>query len=102
VQRDLAAPRAGFIAAMDTRAVGLVVVALGGGRRLAGDAIDARVGLSRVRPLGTPVQAGEPLLQVHAADEAAAAAALAALGRAIRIDDAAPAETPVVLEAIGV
>jgi len=101
VQRDLAAPRAGFIAAMDTRAVGLVVVALGGGRRLAGDAIDARVGLSRVRPLGTPVQAGEPLLRVHAADEAAAAAALAALGRAIRIDDAAPAETPVVLEAIG-
>jgi thymidine phosphorylase len=89
VQRVFAAPREGVLAAMDTRALGMVVVALGGGRRRAGDAVDARVGLSEVLPLGTAVHAGDALLRVHAASEAAADEALAALAAAMRIADAA-------------
>ena len=53
VQRALIAPHDGVLAAMDTRAIGLVVVALGGGRALAGDAIDPRVGIGGVLPVGT-------------------------------------------------
>ena len=49
VQRPLPSPRDGVVAAMDTRAIGLAVIALGGGRARAGDAIDPRVGLSDVR-----------------------------------------------------
>jgi thymidine phosphorylase len=94
----LAAPEDGVITAMDTRAIGLAIVALGGGRRIASDAVDARVGLSHILPLGTRVRAGEPLLLVHAASQDAARAATAGLAQAIRIAPQAPAPSAVVIE----
>jgi thymidine phosphorylase len=96
--RPVPAPRDGFIAAVQTRALGLAVVALGGGRARAADAVDPRVGLDAVRSLGTPVRAGEPLLVVHAASDADAQAAAAAVQAAITIADTAPIATPVVIE----
>ena len=63
---------------------------LGGGRQRAGDAIDPRVGLSRVLPLGSPVQAGQPLLWLHAATPAAADVALASAQAALQVADAPP------------
>jgi thymidine phosphorylase len=96
VQRPVPAPRSGCIARMDTRAVGLAVLALGAGRVRPGDAVDPRVGIAGVRPLGTHVQAGEPLATVHAASGAAADAAIAALQAAITLADDAPARGPVV------
>jgi len=65
------ASRAGFVARMNTRAVGLAVVDLGGGRKKTTDTIDLAVGLSQFRPVGTKVQAGDTLALVHAADDAA-------------------------------
>ena len=92
VHRDLPAWRDGTIAAIDVRALGLAVVALGGGRRRPGDAIDPRVGFDRVRRLGRKVRTGEPLLRVHAADTDGAERALRAARVAIVIaDDAADA-----------
>lgn len=91
VRRTLAAWRDGFVAAADTRSIGLAIVALGGGRQRAGDAIDPRVGLSDVVPLGTALRAGDPLLCIHAASAAAADAAADALRRSITIGDEAPA-----------
>jgi len=82
---DLPASRSGVIASMDTREIGLAVVDLGGGRRRASDAVDPAVGLSAVRPRGTRVDAGEPLLRVHAASRTAAAQACERLGSAISI-----------------
>lgn len=87
------APRAGVIAAMDTRALGLVVVELGGGRRLPGDPIDPRIGLSGVRPLGASVAAGDTLALVHAADAGSAADAVARVRQALTVADVAPAAT---------
>lgn len=69
VVRDLPAPADGCIEYMDTRAIGLVVVSLGGGRRHAGDIIDHRVGLSGFRLVGDMVSRGDALLTIHAADE---------------------------------
>ncbi|MGZ5847059.1 MAG: thymidine phosphorylase [Ramlibacter sp.] len=100
VTRPVPAARDGWVAAMDTRDIGLAVLDLGGGRRLAGDRIDPRVGLTDVVPLGRPVRAGEPLALVHARDDASARAACARLARAIGIGDAAPAAGPAVLERI--
>ena len=97
---DLPAPRAGVIAAMDTRAIGMVVVELGGGRRRASDSVDPGVGLSQVRPLGTRLAKGEPLLRVHAARQGDAQAACARLHAAITIGDAAAPSSPVVIERI--
>jgi len=91
VQRPVPSPRDGVVASMDTRAIGLAVIALGAGRARAGDAVDPRVGLSGVRAVGVPVARGEPLAIVHAADADSAAAALYRVGAAIRIaDHAAP------------
>jgi thymidine phosphorylase len=97
---DLPAPRDGVVAAMDTRALGLAVVALGGGRRRAGDAIDPRVGFSAVRPLGAALRAGEPLLRVHAASADDALAAARAAAAAITLADTAPASGPVVVDTL--
>ena len=49
---DVPAGRDGFVAAIDTRGLGLAVVELGGGRRRASDAIDPAVGLESLIGLG--------------------------------------------------
>lgn len=100
VQRDVPAPRSGVLFSMDTRALGLAVVELGGGRRRPGDAVDARVGFSGVQALGTPVRAGTPLARVHAASDAAAAAAVHAFIAATTVGDDAPATGPVVRQVV--
>ena len=76
---------AGTLTAMQTRQIGLAVVELGGGRRKAGDAIDWRVGLSQVAPLGQTLAMGEPLAWVHAADQASAERAVAQVQSACTI-----------------
>ena len=90
VVAQVPAPRAGFIAAIDTRRVGLAVVELGGGRMRATDSVDFDVGLSGFVSLGTFVNAGEPLAIVHARTEDGASRALQTLLQAIIISDAAP------------
>ena len=80
----------GVVAGMNTREVGVVVVGLGGGRRRADDAIDRAVGLSEVCAVGEPVGPGpeeRPLAVIHAANEADADAAAAALRAAVRIGE---------------
>ncbi len=94
---DVPAPRAGWLAHLDVRALGLAVVALGGGRAVPGQPVDPRVGLSQVLPLGAEVLAGQPLAQVHAADAVAAQTAVAAVQRACQISDEQPAATTLVL-----
>jgi len=100
VQRVLRAPQAGLITAMNTRAIGHAVVALGGGRLRASDAIDPRVGLSHCLPIGSAVQAGEALLRVHAASDAAADEALATLARLITVGEGPAQPGPVIVETI--
>jgi thymidine phosphorylase len=94
---DVPAQRSGFISAMDTRAIGMAVVDLGGGRRVARDAIDPAVGLSHIEPCGTRVSAGQPLMRVHARSRAQAQTTIAQLQRAVVIDDGAPTPQPVVI-----
>jgi thymidine phosphorylase len=69
VTRPLEAPRDGCIEFMDTRAIGLCIVELGGGRKSVEDKIDHRVGLSEFRLVGETLNKGDPLLVIHAADE---------------------------------
>jgi thymidine phosphorylase len=97
--------RAGVLSSLQTRAVGMAVVELGGGRRKATDAIDTRVGLTRFQPLGARMQKGEPMAWVHANDAASAQRAVAQLQAAFALDSEASAAqpwhtTPTVLETI--
>jgi thymidine phosphorylase len=85
---------------MNARDVGIAVVALGGGRTHADDAIDASVGLTNVVDVGARIRAGSPLCIVHAASDDAADAAIGMVRRAIRIGDRASADRPVVMERV--
>ncbi|MBZ8135457.1 thymidine phosphorylase [Afifella sp. IM 167] len=96
--RDIAAGEAGFVSAIDTRALGVAVIGLGGGRRRAEDDIDHAVGLTAIAAIGEEVGPGRPLAVVHARDEAAAAAAARAVRAACHIGAEAPAGTPLIIE----
>ena len=98
VQRPLLAACDGVVGAMDTRAIGLAVVALGGGRSRADAPIDPRVGLTGLLAIGAPVVRHQPLAVVHAADEDSASAALRTLAAAIKIADTA--EVPTLVHAV--
>jgi thymidine phosphorylase len=93
---DVPAPRDGMVAAIDTRALGFAVVALGGGRTSPGQAIDPAVGLDRLTPRGARVRRSQPLARVHAASREGAAAASLAVTRAYALADTAPQPTPLV------
>ena len=92
--------RAGFVVEIDTRAVGLAVVELGGGRARASDDIDAAVGLTELAGLGAQVSTSAPLALIHARDEATSARALATLQKAYVIGDAPPARGPAVIQRV--
>ena len=70
IVKPLLAKQNGYIAGYDTRAVGMSVVALGGGRVKASDPIDHRVGLADIQLVGTPVEVDKPLATIHAKSEA--------------------------------
>jgi thymidine phosphorylase len=90
------ARQSGFVTRIDCRAVGLAIVALGGGRRRPEDPIDYAVGCTGLKALGEPVEAGQPLAVVQARDAGAAAQAVAALQAAFVISEE-PAPLPPLL-----
>src|SRR5262245_13311240 len=91
VQLAVAPERAGVIIDVDARAIGLLVVGLGGGRARAEDSVDPAVGLSHVRGPGDDVSRDQPIAVVHARSEAGAESAAQALRRAVTVGDALPA-----------
>ncbi len=90
----------GIIADIDTRAIGMAVVGLGGGRRRATDAIDFAVGFSEFVALGNRVGRGTPLARVHARTRGAADVAMMAVQDAIRIGDVASVASPMIYRAV--
>lgn len=101
VMREVTAQHSGYVRAIDGEALGLVVVALGGGRMVESDPVDPAVGLSGVVRLGAWVQKGEPLCVVHAARPAQADRAVAAVRAAITLADATPDIPELIVEHIG-
>jgi len=100
IVRDVLAPVAGVVSAIDTRGVGMAVVALGGGRRLPTDSIDHAVGFDRLAGLGAQVEAGAPLATLHARDEATAAEATRRLISAYKLGEKAGPAHPLVADRI--
>jgi len=60
---------AGYLSAVDVRAVGNAIIELGGGRRQVGEVLDLSVGLSHVASIGTLLDTDVPLAVIHAATE---------------------------------
>lgn len=70
--RDIQPKRTGAVTAINTRAVGMAVVALGGGRRQPNDRIDYAVGFDRLAGIGAEVGPNAPIARIHARDETSA------------------------------
>jgi thymidine phosphorylase len=87
VIREVTAQEAGHVAAIDGAALGLAVVALGGGRQVESDVIDPAVGLAGLVRLGQRVETGAPLAVIHAGREDAAQQAETAVRLAITLGD---------------
>lgn len=98
---EIPAPEAGYVSAIDGEALGMAVVALGGGRMLETDQINTAVGLSEVVRLGTQVAKGTPLAVIHAVRSEDAEQAARAVRNAITIS-AKPVKSPdLILERVG-
>ena len=101
VQHAVAPVRPGLVTAIDARALGLLLVQLGGGRRRAEDTIDVAVGMAGLAGVGDRVDADRPLAVLHGRTIAEAEAGAAALRRAVSVGDAASGPGPVVLRRFG-
>jgi pyrimidine-nucleoside phosphorylase len=82
------APRGGFVQEIDTMSIGWTGVELGGGRQRKGDKIDHAVGLIMAVKVGDRVEAGAPLVEIHANSAEKLAAARQQLAAAITIGEA--------------
>ncbi|WP_372399612.1 thymidine phosphorylase [Azospirillum sp. HJ39] len=102
IVRPLFPAGTGFVSAIDTRGVGMAVVALGGGRTRTTDAIDFAVGFDAVAGLGQAVgPGGHPLAILHARTEAQADEAERRLRAAVTVADSAPARGPLIAKRLG-
>ncbi|HHF3207768.1 TPA: thymidine phosphorylase [Vibrio diabolicus] len=79
------ATETGIVSAMDTRAIGMAVVAMGGGRRVATDEIDYAVGFDEFIRLGEVADSDKPLAVIHARSEEQWEEAAKALRSAIKV-----------------
>jgi thymidine phosphorylase len=100
IVRPVYAEESGIVESMDTRAIGMAVVAMGGGRRKPTDAIDYAVGFSDFIELGQRADAQRPLAVVHARSESQFEEAQRALRGAIVVGDSMPEKRPMVYKKI--
>ncbi len=99
--RPVHAEGTGPVASVDTRGLGLAVVALGGGRTRPQDGVDHAVGLTELAAIGDEVLADRPLCFVHARNEAAFAEAERMVRAAYRLGEGTPGQSPAVIDRFG-
>lgn len=95
---EVPAHRRGFVGSVSAAAIGRVVLLLGGGRRRTEDRIDPSVGIDRLVKVGERVDAGAPLMRLHARTRADADAVLQTALDAVAIGTDAPAAPPLIVE----
>ena len=100
VHHEVRAPVGGYLRRLDARAVGVAVWRLGAGRARKEDAVSPSAGAICLRKPGDPVEAGEPVLVLHADGEDRLPGALAALEHAMEVGPEPPEPRPLIVERI--
>jgi pyrimidine-nucleoside phosphorylase len=90
------APRSGFLATLDAELIGRATTALGAGRSRVEDSVDPAVGADILAKPGMKLAAGDPLVVFHYRREADLGSAVDLAAQAIRIEDEAPVQIPLV------
>ena len=96
---EVVASRGGYIGAIDTEALGLAIIELGGGRKVMTEEIDHSVGLEMLARLGDRVESGQPTVRVFATREQVERVQ-PAIERAIAIQDEPPMVGPLIVERV--
>jgi pyrimidine-nucleoside phosphorylase len=91
---DYCASHAGVVESMNGQRIGHAVIALGGGRKFVGQAIDPTVGLEIQIRVGDRVEQGQPLIRVFASENSDKEAAMKWLSEAFKIGDSQPTPVP--------
>jgi thymidine phosphorylase len=94
------APRAGIVARMDARSVGVAAWRLGAGRARKEDPVQAAAGVVCLAKPGERVSAGDPLFELRTDTPDAVPGALAALEGAVDIADSVASPGSLVIETI--
>ncbi len=100
IVRDVFSEQEGAVQSIDTRFLGVAVIEMGGGRRVATDSIDYAVGLSNLKGKADKVDKSIPIARIHANDEAGFAQAAKLVKAAYRIGPRG-LRGPSVIERIG-
>jgi thymidine phosphorylase len=99
-RRQFSADRGGYLVRLDARAVGVAAWRLGAGRARKEDAVNASAGVVALKKPGDEVEAGEPVLELHADDPARFEPAVEALAGAVEIGPDKQESQPMILERI--
>ena len=100
VVRDVRTTRSGWLADVDTEAIGHTAGALGAGRRRKNDTIDPAVGLELISKLGHQLDEGDLLARIYARSQADADTAERRLQQALTWSEHAQREPPLVYDVV--
>ena len=92
----------GVLARLDCRSVGIAAWRLGAGRARKEDPVSPSAGIVCLAKPGDPVEAGQPVLELHAEDPSRFAAAREALQDALEVSDEPPTPKPLVVDRIAI
>lgn len=96
----LAAPRSGYLHAMDCTEIGIAAILLGAGRERAEDDINHAVGIEVLKKPGDQVQEGEPLARFHCCQVSRSEEARQRYLQAVDIASQPPPGRPLIAEVI--
>jgi pyrimidine-nucleoside phosphorylase len=96
VVHEVRSPSGGYIAFMDTEAIGIASMMLGAGRETKDSPVDYQAGILLRKKTGDYVNQGEPLALFHTSDGNLVANAQEHFLAALKISDAVPAPKPLV------
>ena len=98
-QKPIFAAKSGYISAMDTRAVGLSIIEMKGGRITPGESLDLATGYTEFAQIGDYVDNNKPLAIVHYQNEEQYAKAKQNILKAISVSDTKPEiKNPILLK----
>jgi thymidine phosphorylase len=101
VRQPVVAPASGYLRRLDARAVGVAVWRLGAGRSRKEDPVSPTAGAVCLRKPGDRVEAGEPVVELHADGPDRLPGALSALRGAIEVAPDPPPPRPLIVDRIG-
>ena len=98
-QKPIFADKSGYVSAMDTRAVGLSIIEMKGGRTTPGQSLDLATGYTEFAQIGDYIDGSKPLAIVHYQNDEQYEKAKQSLLKAIKISDTRPEiKNPILLK----